>query len=221
MSNQDLNESNSSLDLSIKEALNTLKSDTKKQVTAPGRMTISPRPVGRAYSSPSTPRSRNSRGFGANADSKVRVSLIAPSQSYKNVHNRYNKNKIAGELDEFLETEKLVQREVMSVKVNLKNKDGRRPVETRTSYKYPADFGAAGRVRPVETGKGRNGKEEMKNTAKEKILEVNNALVNSVKKHRDFIVKANRNHFSQHFVLGAILKAWRMQVTNVKTEGDQ
>ena len=157
MSNQDLNESNNSLDLSIKEALNTIKSDTKKQVTAPGRVAISPRPVGRAYSSPSTPKSRNVRGFAANADSKVRVSLLAPSQSYKNVH-RYNKNKVAGELDEFFETE-------------------------------PQEFNNA-------------------------------ALVSSVKNHRDFIVKFNRNSFSQNFVLGAIFKAWSMQVKKEKTGGE-
>ena len=218
MSNQDLNESNNSLDLSIKEALNTIKSDTKKQVTAPGRVAISPRPVGRAYSSPSTPKSRNVRGFAANADSKVRVSLLAPSQSYKNVH-RYNKNKVAGELDEFLETEKLVQREVMSVKVNLKKNDVRRPMETRTTLRYPADF--TGRTRPVEAGKGRNIKEEPKNTVKEKPQEFNNAaLVSSVKNHRDFIVKFNRNSFSQNFVLGAIFKAWSMQVKKEKTGGE-
>lgn len=209
-SSQDLNESNSSLDLSIKEALNTLKTDTKKQVVSPSRLAISPRPVGRAYSNPSSPRSRNLRGFNSGVESKVRVSLLAPSQSTKTIPR--NKLKLGGELDEFLETEKLVQREIFNVKVNLKPKETRRPQESRTNPRYFGEF-AGNRMRPVE--KPKPVKEDLKLALKDsKIAE----LSKKISLHREFLVKTTQKSFTQSFVMGTILRAWRLQIKKDKSE---
>lgn len=194
-SNSELNESNNSLDLSIKEALNTLKKDVKRPAVSPGRVALSPRLVGRAYSNPSTPKNRSHRGFGIEATgAKIRVSLL-DSQGYR---NSIKGKKIGVELDEFLETEKLVQKEVMNVKVNLKGTP-RKP-EIKPVSRYSA-------VKVLE--RGRTVKEDPR-LAKERLAEkAIVALTNSINNHRKFIVHIKTSSFSGKFVVGMVFKAWK------------
>ena len=184
--NSELNESNSSLDMSIKEALDTLKSETKKQIVNPGRITISPRPVGRVYSSPSTPR----RSYRANADSsKIRVSLLAPSQSYKQIVRI--KGKCAADLDEFLEAERQVQKEV--ARPVLKNRD---------LLKKTTENG-----KRVQTWH----REEPKLIQKEKILEQTVASLNTlVKKCKGFIQKVQNSKVHKFLILKLSFKVWAL-----------
>lgn len=195
--NSELNESNSGLDLSIKEALNTLKGGTKKQNVVPSRITISPRPVGRVYSNPSTPR----RSFRGNQDSsKVRVSLLTPSQSHKQIVRV--KGKVVADLDEFLETERLVQKEVH--RPALKGKDSARdPIRKTTDFgkKVPNWY-----------------REENKPVNKEKILEqtVKNLNV-MVKKCKNFIERIQNSNINKKLITKLAFKVWTLTIRDFKS----
>lgn len=184
--NSELNESNSSLDMSIKEALDTLKSETKRQTVNPSRITISPRPVGRVYSNPSTPR----RSYRANMDaSKIRVSLLAPSQSYKQIVRI--KGKCAADLDEFLEAERQVQKEV--ARPGLKGRELQK--KTAENGKKVANWH----------------REEHKTVGKEKILEQTVANQNTLlKKCKCFIEKIQSSKVHNFFVLKLTFKVWAL-----------
>ena len=207
--NSELNESNSSLDLSIKEALNTLKSETKKPVVLSARVALSPRPVGRAYSNPSTPKSRSYKGFGNEATSKIRVSLVSPSNSTRGLYRPRNKL----ELDEFLETEKLVQREVNNVKVTIRS-DYSKKVEPR------------GYARVFDSGYGK-----MKTSARpshssvmtrEKVLEKTIAgLTGFISKHKKFIERVQSQRVSKRFLLKLILKTWALETVRMRVRLNQ
>ena len=206
-SKQDLNESNSSLDLSIKEALNTLKSDTKKQTINSGRVSISPRPAGRAYSNSTTPRSRTNRGFAVESSAKLKVSLMESSQSYKNIPR--NKNKIGAELDEFLEAEKLAQKEVFNIKVNLKAREIKKPLDIRSTSSRHYDA-YSNKTKTLE--KARSLKIEGNYHTNEKVIDNKTTLLmNSIKNHRDFIIHTKQNHFSKQFVMSIVFNLWKAQ----------
>jgi hypothetical protein len=207
--NQDLNESNSSLDLSIKEALDTLKSDNKKSSNGSGRSSISPRPAIRAYSNPSTPKSRSFRTPELNPKVKI-PALLPPAQSYKSI-SRF-KNKVPGELDEFLETERQVQKEVLSVKVNLKSRETK-----KFNDKDPKAISRRfeeNKQKPFELYK--NLKQDPKYSSKEKNLSL---LINKIQSHRNFIIRLKRSQFSQTFVLGLVFRMWESKV-KLKKQAD-
>lgn len=88
--------------MSIKEALNTLRSSSRKSSTAL-RLNLSPPATDRIPSDPGTPRSRSLRRY---QDFKPKA--VAQSQSIKNLPKLKEKKNL-GELDEFLETERMVQ----------------------------------------------------------------------------------------------------------------
>ncbi|OMJ80178.1 hypothetical protein SteCoe_19631 [Stentor coeruleus] len=199
-SNSELNESNNSLDLSIKEALNTLKKDVKRPAISPSRVTLSPRLVGRAYSNPSTPKNRSHRGSGVEATgAKIRVSLL-DSQGYR---NSIKGKKIGVELDEFLETEKLVQKEVMSVKVNLKSTP-RKP-EIKPVSRYSG-------VKVLE--RGRTVKEDPRLIKERQAEKAIVTLTNSINNHRKYIVHIRANCFSGKFIMGMMFRVWRLASKN-------
>lgn len=190
VSSQDLNESNSSLDISIKEALNTLKVDKKEDFN--GRISISPRLLGKVYSNTSSPRNRN-RGLTLEEDTKNKNFVLMSSQTQKNSLRFKSKN--PGELDEFLETEKLVQKEVMNIKVNLKVKDIKKPQEKDE--------------KPTRIQK--TSLEESKTLIKEnyqetKILE----LFKSIDKHQNFISHIQQKHISKRFMLYMAFGLWKL-----------
>ena len=119
-SSQDLNESNSSLDLSIKEALNTLRSHSRKSSSGM-KLNLSPQSVGRT-SGPGTPRSRSLRRY-----QDVKPKIASASLAMK-VTARLKDKKNPAELDEFLETEKLVQSQYSPLKGDHRPaKQGTRP----------------------------------------------------------------------------------------------
>jgi hypothetical protein len=108
-----LNESNSSLDLSIKEALNTLRSHSRKS-SSQLKLNLSPQSSGRGSSvglgsGAGTPRSRSLRRY-QDARPKVAQNLAGK------VTARLKDKKNPAELDEFLETEKLVQSQFSPMK---------------------------------------------------------------------------------------------------------
>ena len=207
--NSELNESNSSLDLSIKEALNTLKSETKKPVVASARVALSPRPIGRAYSNPSTPKSRSYKGFGNEMTSKIRVSLVSPSNSARGLNRPRNKL----ELDEFLETEKLVQREVNNVKVTMRP-DYSKKVEPRS---YPRVFDSGyGKLktsaRPSHTNV----------MTREKVLEKTIAgLTGFVGKHKRFIERVQSRRVTKRFICKLVLKNWALETIRMRVKVSQ
>ncbi|OMJ84022.1 hypothetical protein SteCoe_14946 [Stentor coeruleus] len=203
-SNSELNESNNCLDLSIKEALNTLKKDTKRPTISPSRVALSPRIVGRVYSNPSTPKSRSHRGFGTEATgAKIRVSLL-DSQGYR---NSIKGKKIGVELDEFLETEKLVQKEVMSIKVNLKN-NPRKP-EIKPVSRYSG-------VKVLD--RGRTIKEDPRLVKERQMEKAIATLTNSIKKYRKFVLRIKANSFCGKFVVGVVFRVWRLASKNYESK---
>lgn len=195
--NSELNESNSSLDMSIKEALNTLKGGTKKANVVPSRITISPRPIGRVYSNPSTPR-RSFRGI--QDSSKVRVSLLTPSQSHKQIVRV--KGKGAADLDEFLETERLVQKEIHRPAVKLKD-------SARDQTRKNTDFG-----KKIPNWY----KEDNKSVNKEKILEqtVKNLNV-MIKKCKNFIERIQSSNINKRLIVKLAFKVWTLTNTTFKS----
>lgn len=205
-SNSELNESNNSLDLSIKEALDTLKKDVKRPAVSPGRVSLSPRPIGRAYSNSSTPKNRSFRaGFNTESSgTKVRVSLL-DSQGYK---NSIKGKKVGAELDEFLETEKLVQREVMSVKVNLKGNPRKPEVKPVSRY-------AGAKV----LERGRTVKEDPRVARERQAEKAIAMLTNSINNHRKFIVNIRTRCFGHRFVLGIMFRTWKLAAKAPKIQG--
>lgn len=97
------------MDLSIKEALNTLRSSSRKSNTLL-KINLSPTSVGRVPSEPGTPRSRSMRRY-----QDVKPKVVAQSQGVKSVA-KLKEKKGVGELDEFLETEKMVQNQYFITK---------------------------------------------------------------------------------------------------------
>lgn len=204
--NSELNESNSSLDLSIKEALNTLKSETKKPDVPSARVALSPRPVGRAYSNPSTPKSRSYKGFGNEVTSKIRVSLVSPSNSTRGLFRPRNKV----ELDEFLETEKLVQREVNNVKVTM-----------RPDYSKKVEPRGYGRVFDSGYGKVKTSARPSVMT-REKVLEKTIAgLTGFVSKHKRFIERVQSQRVTKRFLCKLVLKTWALETVRMRVKVDQ
>jgi hypothetical protein len=193
----DLNETNNSLDLSIKEALNKVKSNTKRTAQAK----LSPR-LGRAYSNSS----RSSKTL--EPYNKVKVSLV-PSSSLSNLKI---KRKANGELDEFLETERLVEKDVVAGKASLKPKENALVKNIKHSYQK-SDLDSFNHVFKV-TEKINNLVLEPK-FSKEKVL-ADSCKAKSITKHRDFIVNLKKSKFSTVFVVGIIFRAWKMQTKKNK-----
>lgn len=193
--NSELNESNSSLDLSIKEALDTIKSEIQKPNVPMARVNLSPRPVGRAYSNPSTPKSRSLKGFSNEATSKIRVSLLSPTHSLKGYKPR---NKY--ELDEFLETEKLVQKEISSIKVSIRPDTVKR-TEVRTIPRAnDTKNKAGGRFIGLQL------------VTKEKQLEKTVSSLNTlIAKHKKFIEKVQVKRISPKFLVHILFKTWAFE----------
>lgn len=197
--NSELNESNSSLDLSIKEALDTLKSETKKPVLGNNRVNLSPRPVGRAYSNPSTPKGRGGKGFGIESMNKIRVSLLSPTQSLRGF-----KPRIKVELDEFLETEKLVQKEISNIKVNIRTDNTKK--DSRTLPKQPDP-----KAKPTSRFVG------LQVVSKEKQLEklVSN-LTTLLNKHKKFIEKIQSAKITKNLIAKLSFRIWVLETLNSK-----
>jgi hypothetical protein len=202
--NSELNESNSSLDLSIKEALNTLKSDTKKPVVSSARVALSPRPVGRAYSNPSTPKSRSYKGFGPDVTSKIRVSLVSPNANSRGVFRQRNKV----ELDEFLETEKLVQREVNNVKVTVRADYGKKN-EPRSRVFEQSYNKAKISARPFG---GHSNVMTREKVLEKTVLNLQGFLV----KHKKFIERVQRDRLSDRFLLKVLFKNWTFECRRLR-----
>lgn len=197
--NSELNESNSSLDLSIKEALDTLKSETKKPVLVNNRVNLSPRPVGRAYSNPSTPKGRSGKGFGTESMNKIRVSLLSPTQSLRGF-----KPRVKVELDEFLETEKLVQKEISNIKVNIRTDHAKRDNKTIAKQTDP-------KAKPTSRFLG------LQVVTKEKQLEklVGN-LTTLLNKHKKFIERIQSARISKKFITKLSFKIWVLETLPFK-----
>ena len=198
--NSELNESNSSLDLSIKEALDTIKSEIQKPNVPVARVNLSPRPVGRAYSSPSTPKSRSLKGFTNEATSKIRVSLLSPTSSLKGYKPR---NKY--ELDEFLETEKLVQKEVSSFKVSLRPETLKRTENRTLNRAVDVKNKAGGRFVGLQM------------VSKEKQLEKTVSNMSTlISKHKKYIEKIQGKRLSTKFLARILFKTWALESFRAK-----
>ena len=203
---QELNDSNSSLDLSIKEALNTLKTHSKRQNSSALKVSISSRTVGRAYSNSLTPKSRGNKV----PDFNKNKGNLGNSSSIKNFSR---KPKNFGEIDEFLEAEKLALKEGMTVKVNLRGKDVKKPLAKENGYaKLYNDSFSKNKTKSAE--KIKNLIEDLKSPTS--VQEKNSKpLITTIRNHRDFIINAKKSNFSSKFVIRAIFCAWKNLVKKI------
>ena len=199
----DLNKSSSSLDLSIKEALDTLKVSSKRQSVRSIKESLSPRSAKMVYSNCSTPSSLNNRGYQLENYVKTKKTMES-SQTSKNL--RINKGKSTTELDEFLEAEQLAHREAFTFNV----KDVKKSV-----HKNPDNVKRLSS--PIVLNKPKCLETVQKYAKKFSSLHKNNhitvsltkPIITSIRNHRNFIVTIKQNYFSHKLVIGAIFRAWK------------